>query len=264
MNAHEILTKAAGHLADRAVTYDKPEGERSMALTVAVFNQFHGTSLTEAQGWHFMQILKDVRLFSRPGYHSDSAEDCAAYAALKAEAKAKECLAMAIAERATTIAKVSEAVTACLDATEGWNLAAKTEKFVESPELTYGEHLQAQAKRGELPMGDADPLYAESDEQRMDVIGQNGPTGEHYDLPDTDALVDPTGKPTWDMAPIWANYLTQDASGVWKWWNKIPVPGNKAWSGIGMSAEVNSGEVRGKWFETLEHAPGLTKTEKRA
>lgn len=31
MNAHEILNRAAGHLADRAKTYDKPEGERSMA-----------------------------------------------------------------------------------------------------------------------------------------------------------------------------------------------------------------------------------------
>lgn len=43
-----------------------------------------------AQGWHFMQILKDVRLFTRPAYHADSAEDGIAYCALKAEAKAKE------------------------------------------------------------------------------------------------------------------------------------------------------------------------------
>lgn len=73
-------------MRDRAATYDKPEGERSMAQTVAVFNQFHGTALTEAQGWHLLQILKDVRLFARAGYHADSAEDCTAYSALKAEA----------------------------------------------------------------------------------------------------------------------------------------------------------------------------------
>lgn len=84
--AHEILTKAAGHMQDRASTYDKPEGERSMAQTVAIFNLYHSTELTEAQGWHLLQILKDVRLFTRPGYHADSAEDCVAYAALKAEA----------------------------------------------------------------------------------------------------------------------------------------------------------------------------------
>lgn len=84
--ADEILTAAAQHMRDRAATYDKPGGERSMAQTVAIFNLYHGTSLTEAQGWHMMQILKDVRLFARPGYHADSAEDCTAYSALKAEA----------------------------------------------------------------------------------------------------------------------------------------------------------------------------------
>lgn len=86
--APDILDKAVGHMRDRASTYDKPEGERSMGKTVEVFNAFHGTSLTEAQGWHFMQVLKDVRLFTRDTYHADSAEDSVAYAGLKAEAKA--------------------------------------------------------------------------------------------------------------------------------------------------------------------------------
>lgn len=90
ITAPDILSAAEKHMRDRAATYDKPEGERSMAQTVAVFNAFHGTELTEAQGWHFMQILKDVRLFTRAGYHADSAEDGVAYAGLKAEAKAKE------------------------------------------------------------------------------------------------------------------------------------------------------------------------------
>lgn len=90
MKAPEILDKAAQHMRDRAATYDKPEGERSMGLTVAIFNLHHGTNLTEAQGWHLMQILKDVRLFARPGYHADSAEDCTAYSALKAEAMAAQ------------------------------------------------------------------------------------------------------------------------------------------------------------------------------
>lgn len=88
--APDILDRAAGHLRQRAGTYDKPEGERSMAQTVAIFNLHHGTALTEAQGWHMMQILKDVRLFTRAGFHADSAEDCTAYSALKAEAKARE------------------------------------------------------------------------------------------------------------------------------------------------------------------------------
>lgn len=88
--AIDLLDFAAGHMRARASTYDKPEGERSMAQTVKVFNAFHGTALTEAQGWHFMQILKDVRLFTAPGYHADSAEDSISYAALKAEAKQSE------------------------------------------------------------------------------------------------------------------------------------------------------------------------------
>lgn len=37
-----------------------------------------------------MQILKDVRLFTREGYHADSGEDGVAYAALKCEARAVE------------------------------------------------------------------------------------------------------------------------------------------------------------------------------
>lgn len=90
VSAPALLNAAAGHMAARASTYDKPEGERSMAQTVAVFKAHHGIELTEAQGWHFMQILKDVRLFTRESYHADSAEDCIAYAALKAEALARE------------------------------------------------------------------------------------------------------------------------------------------------------------------------------
>lgn len=87
ITAVELLVKAAEHMRARAATYDKPEGEHSMAKTVEVFNAFHGTALTEEQGWHFMQILKDVRLFTRETYHADSAEDGVAYAALKADAR---------------------------------------------------------------------------------------------------------------------------------------------------------------------------------
>ena len=88
--AAAILTKAADLMDERGQTYDTPGGERSMAKTVAALNIITGQDITEAQGWLFMQLLKDVRLFTRPGYHADSAEDAIAYAALKAEAKQKE------------------------------------------------------------------------------------------------------------------------------------------------------------------------------
>lgn len=89
MKAHQILEAAAGHMRDRAATYDKPEGERSMGATVAAFNVITGHVLTEEQGWLFMQLLKAVR--SQQGaYRADSYEDGAAYAALAGEAAARD------------------------------------------------------------------------------------------------------------------------------------------------------------------------------
>lgn len=85
--APELLGRAAAHMHDRASTYDAPEGERSMGKAVTAFNAITGHTLTESEGWLLLQVLKDVRLFTRSAYHADSAEDCIAYAALKAEAK---------------------------------------------------------------------------------------------------------------------------------------------------------------------------------
>jgi hypothetical protein len=94
-SAPDILSRAAQHMADRAATYDKPEGERSMGATVAAFNAVTGRDLAEAEGWLLLQLLKDVRLFQRPGYHADSAEDAVAYTALMGEAKARDAAAAA-------------------------------------------------------------------------------------------------------------------------------------------------------------------------
>lgn len=88
--AAEMLGRAAALLHERGQNYDKPQGERSMGRTVAAFNAITGRDLSEAEGWLFMQQLKQVRLFTRSGYHIDSAEDNIAYAALMAEAKASE------------------------------------------------------------------------------------------------------------------------------------------------------------------------------
>ena len=85
--APDILTAAAKHMTDRAKTYDKPGGERSMGQTVAAFNAITGRNLQESEGWLLMQILKDVRDRQRTEPHVDSLEDGVAYAALKAEAR---------------------------------------------------------------------------------------------------------------------------------------------------------------------------------
>ncbi len=83
----EVLRAGAQHMEDRAATYDKPEGERSMAATVNAFNAITGHQLTEEQGWMLMAILKMVR--SQQGaFKLDNYEDGAAYFALAAEAGA--------------------------------------------------------------------------------------------------------------------------------------------------------------------------------
>lgn len=84
-SATRILLNAAGHLKDRAATYDNPQGERSIGKTVEMFNTLTGHQLTEEQGWKFMALLKLVR--SEQGdYKADSYEDGAAYIALAGEA----------------------------------------------------------------------------------------------------------------------------------------------------------------------------------
>lgn len=89
VTAHSILEAAGGHMRDRAATYDKPEGERSMGATVDAFRAITGHKLTEEQGWLFMQLLKAVR--SQQGaYRADSYEDGCAYVSLAGEAAARE------------------------------------------------------------------------------------------------------------------------------------------------------------------------------
>ena len=86
MKAPDILKKSAQHMLDRATTYDKPEGERSMAKTVQAFNAITGRDITTAEGWLMLAVLKQVRAFQNPGKpHIDSLEDGPAYLALMAE-----------------------------------------------------------------------------------------------------------------------------------------------------------------------------------
>ena len=90
MNVHTLLEQAAHHLRQRGQQYDQPEGERSMQRTVDAFNTITGRDLTASEGWLLLQILKDVRDRQRSLPHTDSLEDCIAYAALKAEARLME------------------------------------------------------------------------------------------------------------------------------------------------------------------------------
>jgi hypothetical protein len=86
-SAQDMLNAALKHQQDRASTYDKPQGERSMAATVAAFNAVTGKSLAESEGWLLMALLKMVRDHATPGGHRDSCEDMVSYAALHGEAR---------------------------------------------------------------------------------------------------------------------------------------------------------------------------------
>lgn len=89
LGAYGTLNAAMSLLSSRGEQYDSPGGERSMGQAVTAFNAITGRDLAEAEGWLLLQVLKDVRQWQRPKYHQDSAHDCVAYAALKAEALAK-------------------------------------------------------------------------------------------------------------------------------------------------------------------------------
>jgi len=89
--AHDIVKMAMKHMEDRAATYDKPEGERSIGATVDAFNAVTGDGLmnSEERGWLFMVLLKIVR--SQQGdFKLDNYEDLSAYGGLMGEAAAKE------------------------------------------------------------------------------------------------------------------------------------------------------------------------------
>lgn len=87
-SAADFLNAALGHMVDRAATYDRPQGERSMGNCVAAFNQLTGHQLTEEQGWLFMALLKITRT-QQGKYRADNYEDLAAYAGLAGEAAQK-------------------------------------------------------------------------------------------------------------------------------------------------------------------------------
>lgn len=87
--ASDFLNDAAALLTERGKTYDQEGGERSMGKCVTAFNAICGQDLSEAEGWLLLQVLKDVRQWSKAEAHEDSSADCVSYSALKAESVAR-------------------------------------------------------------------------------------------------------------------------------------------------------------------------------
>lgn len=86
--APQFLQSALSTLTQRGKDYDKPEGERSAAAVAVAFNAITGKQITDAEVYLVLQLVKDVRQWQCADFHADSALDCVAYAALKAEALA--------------------------------------------------------------------------------------------------------------------------------------------------------------------------------
>jgi len=90
MDAFGYLRVASETMKERGETYDISEKERSMESTIKAFNVITGENLTESDGWLLMLILKQVRQWSSPPFHKDSALDSVAYSSLLAESLEKE------------------------------------------------------------------------------------------------------------------------------------------------------------------------------
>jgi hypothetical protein len=88
-SAPAILKAAADHLDSRAALRDQPQGERSMARTVAAFNALTGHQVSERDGWLFMAVLKAARACTTPAGILDDYQDGAAYFGLAGEAALK-------------------------------------------------------------------------------------------------------------------------------------------------------------------------------
>lgn len=167
-----ILQAGINHMADRAVSYDAPQGERSIGMTIDMFNVLVSKKLkeplSEEDGWNFMELLKLVR--SKQGeFKADSYEDRAAYAGLAAEAAYRDRVALPM---------IGELC--------GGNRERKL-----APDLGT--------------MGAREPIGADlrfDQTGRQDAIEQNGNTGEHY-LPE--GL-------SWDEAPADAIALVASAA----------------------------------------------------
>lgn len=86
LTAPAILARGAQALQDRAASRDRPDGERSMARAVAMFNAYAGGDrrMSETDGWMFMVFLKAARA-AQGKVNEDDYVDGAAYFALAGE-----------------------------------------------------------------------------------------------------------------------------------------------------------------------------------
>jgi hypothetical protein len=61
-------------------------------------------------------------------------------------------------------------------------------------------------------------------------------------------------KPSWKMAPKWANYLVQEMDGTWVWFAKEPERKDTYWAAIGMHEIAKRPESK-NWKDSMERRP---------
>ena len=84
INANGLLMAAEATLQQRGNDYDQPQGERSMAHCVRVYNAITGQQMSEREGWLFMMALKLARA-QKGAPKADTYIDMSAYGALLGE-----------------------------------------------------------------------------------------------------------------------------------------------------------------------------------
>jgi hypothetical protein len=85
MTSVDFLNACKRIQEERGSEYEVEGGERSFGKVAISFNATTGKDLSAAHIALILQILKDVRMFSKDNYHHDSVVDCISYASLKAE-----------------------------------------------------------------------------------------------------------------------------------------------------------------------------------
>lgn len=111
--------------------------------------------------------------------------------------------------------------------------------------------IQRKIELMEAAEGNKEPIESQAvwpDEARIEAIGQNGNNGEHYPQ---------NGKPSWDDAPEWANWLAQDEIGDWFWYERKPenADDDEFWFSDYDFELASDGEENPSWRNTLETRP---------
>jgi hypothetical protein len=89
ISAEEFLVSAHAAIRNRGAQRDAPDGERSMARAVAMFNELTDRRVTVREGWVFMALLKLSR--AQAGiFHADDYVDASGYLGLAGEAASEE------------------------------------------------------------------------------------------------------------------------------------------------------------------------------